>query len=273
VSTPPRESREVDRVLHEQPEQRYVGERDLTHWPTALGAAMARVALRLRDRLTPHAVLLVTLLAGFVFVAVLTALAGVVYVAVTEHDGVAALDRPALSAAITVRTPLGNALATAYSDVGGTVGMPVLATVVAVSLALAWRQWTPVFLVAGTAAGSLTLTVVGKSVVGRIRPPLVDAVPPYEHGASFPSGHSLNSIAIAGIVAYLLLRRQGGRRARFFTVAAAATFAFTMGMSRVYLGHHWFTDVLVAWALGLAWLTMVITAHRLLLTVRRRAPS
>ena len=54
------------------------------------------------------------------------------------------------------------------------------------------------------------------------------------------------------------------------TVATAAAFAFTMGMSRVYLGHHWLTDVLVAWALGLAWLTAVITAHRILLTVRTR---
>ena len=54
--------------------------------------------------------------------------------------------------------------------------MPILATLVAVSLALAWRQWTPVLLVAVTAVGSLTLTVVGKAVVGRTRPPLADAV-------------------------------------------------------------------------------------------------
>jgi undecaprenyl-diphosphatase len=46
-------------------------------------------------------------------------------------------------------------------------------------------------------------------------------------------------------------------------------FAITIGLSRVFLGHHWFTDVVAAWLLGAAWLALVITAHRLYITARR----
>jgi membrane-associated phospholipid phosphatase len=106
--------------------------------------------------------------------------------------------------------------------------------------------------------------------VGRTRPALADAVPPYELTASFPSGHTLNSVALAGVLAYLLVRRQRRKRTRILTILGAGLFAFAIGLSRVYLGHHWLTDVLVAWALNLGWLAVVITAHRLLLTVRRR---
>ena len=268
MSTPPPEEPVVSRALQERPDQRFVGDRDLTAWPTAAGSGLARLALRLRQRLTPEAVLLVVLAVGLLLAAGLTALAGAVYDAVTEDDGVAVLDRPVLDAVVHLRTPPGNTLITAFSDIGGAVGMPVLATVVALGLAVGWRQWTPVLLIAATAAGSLALTVVGKAAVGRVRPPLAEAVPPYEISASFPSGHTLNAIALAGIVTYLLVRRQHSRRARTATVLAAALFSLLMGASRVYLGHHWLTDVLVAWALGLAWLTVVITAHRLLLTLR-----
>ena len=261
----------AEELLRETPAQRYVGTRDLTHWPSRLGQALVGFAHRLHRHLTPAQVLAVTLLAGLLVVAAATALAGVVYDAVVEKDGVAGLDRPALDAAMSLRTPFGNDLVKAWTTVGGPVGMPILATVVAVTLAVLWRQWTPVVLVAATAAGSLLLTVVGKDLVGRARPPLVDAVPPYELSASFPSGHSLNAAAIGGIVTYLVLRRQRSARARALTVAAGVAFAVTMGLSRVYLGHHWLTDVLAAWALGVAWLAVVVTAHRLLLTLHRRA--
>lgn len=269
MTSSPGPSPEPD-AFAERADQRYIGDRDLTAWRTASGRALAQVALRLHARLASRDVLLVILTIGLVLVATLTAAAGAVYDAVAEADGIAALDHPALVAAKAVRAPWLTTLVQAFTTLGGGIGMPILATVVALGLSVAWRQWTPILLIAATAAGSLTLTVVGKAVVGRVRPALADAVPPYELTASFPSGHTLNTVAVAGIVAYLLVRRQRHERSRILTLLCAGLFALAMGLSRIYLGHHWLTDVLVAWALGLGWLTVVITAHRLLLTLRRR---
>ena len=91
-------------------------------------------------------------------------------------------------------------------------------------------------------------------------------MPPYETSASFPSGHTLNSIVITGMFCYLLVSHLTNTLARVATITIGAVYTISMGLSRVYLGHHWLTDVLAAWCLGLAWLAVVITAHRLGLT-------
>jgi membrane-associated phospholipid phosphatase len=57
-------------------------------------------------------------------------------------------------------------------------------------------------------------------------------------------------------------------RADLSVVLAVAWFV-AMGLSRVFLGYHRFTDVLVGWTLGFAWVVVVITCHRLYLTVQR----
>lgn len=204
----------------------------------------------------------VVLLAGLLVAAVAAAAAAEVYDAVAEQDGVATWDRPVLDAMLRLRSPGLDRAVTAFTHLGGSAVLPVLGAIGALAVARWSRSWTPVLLTAVAAAGSLTMTVVGKSVVGRVRPPLVDAVPPFERSPSFPSGHSLNTLVVVGALAYLVTLRLRSRRGRVLVTAAAAVVTVAMGLSRVYLGHHWLSDVLVAWALGTAWLAAVVTAHR-----------
>lgn len=248
---------------------RFLGDRDLTRWVTPVGRILARVVQRIMRVLGPHAALVITLLVGLVLAFGLAAIAAQVYDNVTDADGVAGLDKPMLAFMIGIRTPWLNEAATAYTDVAGVVIMPIIAVVTMLFLSLRRRSWTPIILVLAAGGGSLLLTIAGKDIVGRARPDLADAVPPYETSPSFPSGHTLNAVAIAGILAYLLLLRQHRRVTRVLSIAVAVVFAVTIGASRVYLGHHWFTDVLAAFFLSGAWLALVITAHRLYLTARR----
>ncbi|HEU0205734.1 MAG TPA: phosphatase PAP2 family protein [Pseudolysinimonas sp.] len=245
-----------------------IGSVDLTSWPTAPGRAAARRVAKASRRIGTRAALLITLAVGAVVAFALSFVAAGVYDAVTESDGIAGLDQPILQAAIQARSPALDLIVTGYTDIAGPIGMPVIAVAAILILSLRRRSWTPAILIASAGVGSLIMTIAGKDLIGRVRPPLTDAVPPYEYSASFPSGHTLNAVAVVGTIAYLLILRQTSTVARALTVAGAVLFGLTIGLSRVFLGHHWFTDVAAAWVLGAAWLALVITAHRLYISAR-----
>nr|WP_218880477.1 phosphatase PAP2 family protein [Kineosphaera limosa] len=206
---------------------------------------------------------------GLAVVATCTWAAGEIYESVVATTGLAAIDQPVLDAMVDERTPWLNTVATAFTDLGGPVLSPIWVSVVMGTLAWRWRSVMPVVLMVIATAGSLVITVVGKDLVGRARPPQALAVPPYEVSASFPSGHSLNAVVIAGIIAYVVLTRSRRPVSRRLVAGLAITYALVMGLSRVYLGHHWLTDVLTGWLLGLAWLAVVIAAHQLVVTTVR----
>ena len=163
-----------------------------------------------------------------------------------------------------------NSAVTFVTDIGGTTILPVVATLVVVALARWWRSWTPVVLMAVAAAGSVAMTQAGKDLSGRARPPQSLAVPPYETSPSFPSGHTLNSTVIAVVLAYLVLLHVKSRVGRIVTVTLLGVYAVAMGLSRVYLGHHWFSDVVAGFIAGTAWALVVILAHRLLLRIQHQ---
>jgi undecaprenyl-diphosphatase len=257
-------------VTGEVTNDRFVGNKDLTHWSTRFGQWLAHLVQRISTMLGPHGAFILILFLGALVAATATFGAAKVYDGVTENDGVAGLDKPILHFGISLRSPWLDEVTTLYTDIGGTIVMTIIDVAAILILALHPKSWTPVIVIAGAGIGSLLMTIAGKDLIGRARPALEFAVPPFEHSPSFPSGHTLNATVIAGAIAYVLLLREKKLLARILTVAVAALFALTIGLSRVYLGHHWFTDVLAAWMLGLAWLALVITAHRLYLTARRR---
>lgn len=264
--TPAKAIGDADELQHDQT----IGPVDLTRWTTPPGRALAGSAEKASRNVGSRGTLILILMVGGVIAITLSFIGSRIYDSVTESDGVAGFDRPILDFMITLRNPPLDSIVTAYTNIAGPIGMPILAVAAILILSLRRRSWTPAILIAAAGIGSLAMTIAGKDIIGRVRPPLSDAVAPYEFSPSFPSGHTLNAVVIAGVVAYLLLLRRSTRRGRVLTITVAALFALTIGISRVFLGHHWFTDVLAAWVLGAAWLSLIITAHRLYITVRAR---
>ncbi|MFW5470986.1 phosphatase PAP2 family protein [Knoellia sp. CPCC 206435] len=253
-----------------------VGTRDLAHWPTAAGRLLVRLVARAAEVLArlfhwsvSNVALLLTAGAGLAFVWGLAAVTGEVYEDVVGRDGISVVDQPVLDAAVAARTPFRSELATDFTDVGGPVVMPILTVLVAGGLALVWRRWTPVILMAIASLGSLAMTVTGKQLTGRARPPESLAVPPFESSPSFPSGHTLNATVILGLTAYLFALWINRKRWRAVVVLVLGLLIVLMGLSRVFLGHHWLTDVVAGWAVGLAWLASVVTGHRVQVTLDR----
>lgn len=194
-----------------------------------------------------------------------------VYEAVTNNNGIAGFDQPVLDAMVASRTLALTVIVNAFTMTGGPIGMPIIGVVVTGILVRVSRTVRPLILSLVAGGGSLAMMLAIKSLVGRSRPPLAEAVPPYESSASFPSGHTLNAIVITGILVYSILLIVHTQRARWLTVIVGGAYAIAIGLSRVYLGHHWLSDVVAAWLLGLAWLAVVIVAHRLVHAYATRA--
>jgi undecaprenyl-diphosphatase len=123
------------------------------------------------------------------------------------------------------------------------------------------RQWRLAAYLLVTGAGALVLDPVLKSLVGRLRPAVAH---PIAHGAgnSFPSGHSLGSIVCYGAVLLVFLPAAHGRWRTAF-IAATATLVALIGISRILLGVHYLSDVVGAWAVGVAWLGLTTFAFEL----------
>lgn len=177
---------------------------------------------------------------------------------VIDQDELSRFDAQVLVLLAPLRTSTGLAIASAVSRLGTVPIMSVLALVLVLTLfRREWRAvvvgWTLVM------AGGKLVEAVLKHTFHRHRP--IGALH-YLHGASYsyPSGHSMGSMIGYGLLAYLLLlrvRRPAGRSA---VTATAAIIILAVGLSRLVLAVHFFTDVVGGYAAGAVWLALSIAA-------------
>lgn len=133
----------------------------------------------------------------------------------------------------------------------------VAATTVAFAV---WRRGHRLLAVLPATASSITALVVVLIKVSseRPRPAAIDQITTAP-GWAFPSGHSAQAATFYGAAAVVVWAITPNVRARLVAIAAAVLAALVVGISRVYLGVHWGSDVIAGWAVGIACLAVIVT--------------
>ncbi|MDP3593756.1 phosphatase PAP2 family protein [Phenylobacterium sp.] len=127
-----------------------------------------------------------------------------------------------------------------------------LLTIVATLLLVFHQRRREALIFAGTVILAYASSEVLKAFYDRDRPMIV-AHGSIVYSQSFPSGHSTAAAATFLTLATVLASVESNRRTKALIYALAITAMIAVGVSRVYLGVHWPTDVLAGWALGATW--------------------
>jgi membrane-associated phospholipid phosphatase len=140
------------------------------------------------------------------------------------------------------------------TDLGGPIGVTVVMLIGAIALYLGRRRRAALVLVAGV-GGAAVINTLLKASFQRARPDLWEPLV-HEASFSFPSGHAMVSSALACSVIYILWRTRWQR----WAIVLGLAYVFIIGLTRLYLGVHYPTDVLAGWLVGFTWVAILRAA-------------
>jgi undecaprenyl-diphosphatase len=154
--------------------------------------------------------------------------------------------------------PIGPAWVTGMlldlTALGGTAVLGLVVLAVVGFLALQRRYFTALFIFVTAASGEAVGAVL-KSVFSRPRP-IVASHLREAFSSSFPSGHAMQSAIVYLTLGAMLMRIVEGRLTKIYCCTMAMFLTFLVGLSRVWLGVHYPTDVLAGWTVGLFWASL-----------------
>lgn len=155
-------------------------------------------------------------------------------------------------------TPIGPGwlthVVTDITSLGGTTVLTLVTACTVGYLLLALRRQTGMFVLFSVLGGWLLSTLL-KIGIARPRPDIVPHLVDV-HDLSFPSGHAMLSAVTYLTLGLLLSRVQSSRATQIYVIAVALVLTLLVGLSRIYLGVHYPTDVLGGWCAGATWATV-----------------
>lgn len=134
-------------------------------------------------------------------------------------------------------------------------------TAIVAVLFLLWGRRLDALLIAVAVVGGAVLGELTKTLFHRARPGAAMALIKESSSFSLPSGHALYALVFWGVMAFLLVRASSTTMRKLMVLAFCLGMIAMTGLSRIYLGVHWPSDVLASWMLGLAWLSPCIGAY------------
>ncbi|UYB50616.1 phosphatase PAP2 family protein [Xanthomonas sp. AM6] len=156
-------------------------------------------------------------------------------------------DEPMLWGMRGLASPGWDRFFTVVTEAGYQYGVIPLDALIVLAL-LGLRRWREAMFAAFSFVGSALLNMGAKQFFQRDRPSLWESIAP-EHTFSFPSGHAMGSMTLAAVLVALAWRT----RWRWPVLLLAGTFALLVGVSRIYLGVHYPSDILGGWCAALVW--------------------
>lgn len=141
---------------------------------------------------------------------------------------------------------------TAATELGGLVAVPIIAVLWAGLLWWVGRR-RDAALLAATVIGATLLNTILKAVFQRERPDFWEHMV-VESSYSFPSGHAMASMSLAAALVVIAWPS----RWRWLAVVLGTVYVLVVGLSRIYLGVHFPSDILAGWCVALLWVTVVV---------------
>lgn len=138
-----------------------------------------------------------------------------------------------------------------FTALGDSTTLTIVVLLVAGALLIVRKAAMAGFLIGASVTGTLAVELL-KSAFDRPRPNVVAHWATFSN-TSFPSGHAADSAIVYLTLAALIARSVETRGLRIYVVLAAMALTLMIGLSRLYLGVHWPTDVLAGWILGAGW--------------------